>query len=164
MSSYAGPCARQPPERRDIRDGERSRPVGFPPGPKGQWLLGNLPAYARDLLGFLTGCSQQYGDIVGLRLGATKAVLLNHPDQIEHVLVTGQEDFIKYRFFWRHVTRVFGNGLLTSSGDLWQHQHRLMAPAFGSNDWLSPQTGWFAAPTGFWIAGARVKSGTSART
>jgi Cytochrome P450 len=99
-----------------------ARPVGFPPGPKGQWLLGNLPAYARDLLGFLTGCSQQYGDIVGLRLGATKAVLLNHPDQIEHVLVTGQEDFIKYRFFWRHVTRVFGNGLLTSSGDLWQHQ------------------------------------------
>lgn len=107
-----------------------ARPVGFPPGPKGQWLLGNLPAYARDLLGFLTGCSQQYGDIVGLCLGATKAVLLNHPDQIEHVLVTGQEDFIKYRFFWRHVTRVFGNGLLTSSGDLWQHQHRLMAPAF----------------------------------
>jgi cytochrome P450 len=106
------------------------RPSGFPPGPKGHWLLGNLPAYGRDLLGFLTGCSQHYGDIVGLRLGATKAVLLNHPDQIEEVLVTGQEDFVKYRFFWRHVTRVFGNGLLTSSGDLWQHQHRLMAPAF----------------------------------
>jgi cytochrome P450 len=28
------------------------------------------------------------------------------------------------------VTRVFGNGLLTSAGSLWQRQHALMAPAF----------------------------------
>lgn len=101
-----------------------------PPGPKGHWLFGNLPAYARDLLGFLSACAQPHGDIVGLRLGATRAVLLNHPDQIEQVLVAGEGGFVKYRLFWRHVTRLFGNGLLTSKGDLWQHQHRLMAPAF----------------------------------
>ncbi len=102
----------------------------MPPGPKGHMLLGNLPAYRRDLLGFLTSSAREYGDIVRLRLGATAAVLLNHPDQIEQVLATRQGEFAKYRFFWRHVTRVFGNGLLTSTGDLWQRQHHLMAPAF----------------------------------
>ncbi len=102
----------------------------MPPGPQGHWLLGNLPAYGCDLLGFLAGAAKEYGDIVGLRLGPTRALLLNHPDQIEQVLVTRQHEYAKYRFFWRHVTRLFGYGLLTSSGDLWKRQHQLMAPAF----------------------------------
>jgi cytochrome P450 len=102
----------------------------IPPGPKGSWLLGNLPDFKGDLLGFLTRCAREHGDIVSLRLGTTPAVLLNHPDQIEQVLVSRHAEFIKYRFFWRHVTRVFGNGLLTSAGDLWRQQHALMAPAF----------------------------------
>jgi cytochrome P450 len=102
----------------------------LPPGPKGYWVLGNLPDFVSDLLGFLSRCGRDYGDIVSLRLGRHPAVLLNHPDQIEEVLVSRQAEFIKYRFFWRHVTRVFGNGLLTSGGDLWRRQHTLMAPAF----------------------------------
>jgi cytochrome P450 len=92
-------------------------------------LLGNLPDFASDLLGFLTRCARDYGDIVRLRLSTTPAVLLNHPNHIEQVLVTRQTEFTKYRFFWRHVTRVFGNGLLTSTGNLWR-QHALMSPAF----------------------------------
>lgn len=102
----------------------------IPPGPRGYWVLGNLPDFAGDLLGFLTRCARDYGDIVRLRLGTSPAVLLNRPNQIEQVLVTRQAEFVKYRFFWRHVTRVFGNGLLTSAGSLWQRQHALMAPAF----------------------------------
>lgn len=102
----------------------------IPPGPNGYWVVGNLPDFMGDLFGFLTRCARDHGDIVSLRLGPHPAVLLSHPDQIEEVLVSRQADFIKYRFFWRHVTRVFGNGLLTSAGELWQRQHTLMAPAF----------------------------------
>jgi cytochrome P450 len=102
----------------------------IPPGPEGSWLLGHLPDFKGNLLGFLTRCAREHGDVVSLRLGTTPAVLLNHPDQIEQVLVSRHADFIKYRFFWRHVTRVFGNGLLTSAGDLWRQQHALIAPAF----------------------------------
>ena len=131
----------------------------IPPGPRGYWVLGNLPDFAGDLLGFLTRCARDYGDIVRLRLGTSPAVLLNRPNQIEQVLVTRQAEFVKYRFFWRHVTRVFGNGLLTSAGSLWQWQHALMAPAFRQSAWLCPWIRWSAAQTGFSTVGKMAKSG-----
>jgi cytochrome P450 len=105
--------------------------------------------FAGDLLGFLTRCARDYGDIVRLRLGTSPAVLLDRPNQIEQVLVTRQAEFVKYRFFWRHVTRVFGNGLLTSAGSLWQRQHALMAPAFRQSAWLCPWIRWSAAKPAF---------------
>ena len=40
-----------------------------PPGPKGSFVLGNLPDFARDLLGFFTACARRHGDVVSLRLG-----------------------------------------------------------------------------------------------
>ena len=102
-----------------------------PPGPRGHWLLGSLPEFRSDLLGLLSAAAREYGDVVRLRVGpATKLLLLNHPDRIEEVLATREGEFAKHRFFWRHVSRLFGNGLLTSSGELWKRQHRLIAPAF----------------------------------
>jgi cytochrome P450 len=84
----------------------------------------------RDILGFFTQCARQYGDVVGLRLAAWPAVLLNHPDLVEHVLVKNHQNFVKHRFFWRHVRAIFGQGLLTSEGEFWLRQRRLAAPAF----------------------------------
>jgi cytochrome P450 len=101
-----------------------------PPGPKGLPLLGNLPELARDLLGFFGRCSREYGEIVGFRLGMWPALLLSNPRDIEQVLVKEHHNFVKHRFFWRHVTAIFGNGLLTSEGDVWVRQRHLAAPAF----------------------------------
>ena len=102
----------------------------LPPGPRGHWLVGSLPEFGRDILGFLTRCAGEYGDIVQFRLGRRPAYLLNHPDLIEQVLVDKQGTFIKHSFFWRHARRLFGQGLLTSEGEHWRRQHRLIAPAF----------------------------------
>ncbi|HEX9149267.1 MAG TPA: cytochrome P450 [Thermoanaerobaculia bacterium] len=101
-----------------------------PPGPPGRLLLGNLPDFARDVLGFLTFCAREYGDVTRMRLGRYDAYLFNHPDLVDEVLRKQRENFIKHRFFWRHVTAIFGTGLLTSEGDFWLHQRRLAAPAF----------------------------------
>src|SRR5438128_12558666 len=79
----------------------------LPPGPKGHFLLGNLPEFGKDLLGFITQCAREYGDIVRLRLANRVAYLLNHP-----------------------VKAVFGSGLLTSEGDFWLRERRLCQPAF----------------------------------
>src|SRR3989442_726537 len=102
----------------------------LPPGPKGHFLLGNLPEFGKDLLGFITQCAREYGDIVRLRLANRVAYLLNHPDYMEYVLVTNHRNFVKNSFFWRHVKAVFGSGLLTSEGDFWLRDRRLCQPAF----------------------------------
>jgi cytochrome P450 len=101
-----------------------------PPGPPGRFLLGNLPDFARDVLGYFTFCAREYGDVTRLRLGLYDAYLFNHPDLVDEVLRKQRENFIKHRFFWRHVTAIFGTGLLTSEGEFWLRQRRLAAPAF----------------------------------
>jgi cytochrome P450 len=101
-----------------------------PPGPKGHFLVGNLPELGADILGLFTSCARDYGDVAYLSLAGWPAVVLSHPDHIEHVLVTDHRNFIKHRFFWRHVRGIFGNGLLTSEGDFWLRQRRLAQPSF----------------------------------
>lgn len=103
---------------------------GGPPGPAGHFLLGNLPEFAHDVLGFFTRCAREYGPVVRMRLGTREAWMLNDPEDIEYVLVGNQRNFIKHSWFWRHVTAVFGQGLLTNEGDAWLRQRRLIQPAF----------------------------------
>lgn len=101
-----------------------------PPGPRGHFLLGSLPEFARDILGFFERCIREHGDVVFLNLAGSKVLLLNRPADIETVLLTNRTNFIKHTFFWKHVTAIFGNGLLTAEGDFWLRQRRLAAPAF----------------------------------
>lgn len=102
----------------------------YPPGPPAHLLVGNLPEFGADLLGFFTQCARDYGDVVGLRLGTRRAYLLNHPGHVEQVFVKDNRNFVKHTWFWRHVPAIFGQGLLTSEGDVWLRQRRLMQPAF----------------------------------
>jgi cytochrome P450 len=99
-------------------------------GPPGHFLLGNLPDFATDILAFFTKCAREYGDFVPIRLAQNRAVIINHPDYIEQVLVTNSRHFRKHRFFWRHVRAIFGEGLLTSEGEYWLRQRRMAQPAF----------------------------------
>jgi cytochrome P450 len=82
------------------------------------------------MLGFFANCARQYGDVVSLRLAGFPACLLNHPKHFEYVLISNHRNFIKHSFFWRHVTSLFGESLLTSEGDSWLRRRRLAAPAF----------------------------------
>jgi cytochrome P450 len=104
----------------------------LPPGPKGNWLLGNLPAFRRDILGMFLQSAREYGDVVRIRIPNMNSYLISHPDDIEYVLVTANRNFKKHKV-WRHLTSLFGTGLLTSEGDFWIRQRRLAQPAFHRN-------------------------------
>jgi cytochrome P450 len=100
-----------------------------PPGPRGHWLLGNLPAWRADILGFYSRCARDYGDIVAMRIADRRVALVSHPDGIEEVLATRNRHFVK-NFAQRMLAPWLGNGLLLSEGDFWLRQRRLMQPAF----------------------------------
>ncbi len=100
----------------------------LPPGPKGHFLVGVLPEYSRNPLGFFSHCAKTYGDIVYLG-GWIPSYLLNHPDLIEQMLVSQQHNLIKSRL--GNITKpLLGNGLLMSEGDFWKQQRHLIQPAF----------------------------------
>src|SRR2546427_93844 len=102
----------------------------LPPGPKGHPILGVMPEFNRDTLGFITRC-RDYGDVVRARFLYITCYFLYNPDDIEYILSTNAKNFIKsmsVRSNFFH--RLIGNGLLTSEGDFWRRQRRLAQPAF----------------------------------
>jgi cytochrome P450 len=103
--------------------------ASLPRGPGSHAFLGSLRDFNRDQLGFYARCAREYGDVVPVRLGPSRGLLIYHPDAIEEVLVARNRDFIKTRGV-RLLRALLGDGLVVAEGDLWLRQRRLMQPAF----------------------------------
>ncbi|MGB7848637.1 MAG: cytochrome P450, partial [Candidatus Acidiferrum sp.] len=101
----------------------------YPPGPEPGFFDGLRSPIRRDPLPFMERVFRNYGDIVCLRFFHIRTFLLFHPDHIEDVIVNNAHKFIKGRVL-RANRHIFGNGLLTSEGDFWLRQRRMMQPAF----------------------------------
>jgi cytochrome P450 len=71
------------------------------------------------------------GDAVPVELAAGwRFLLLNHPEDIEHVLVHNRQ-FPKRHPFLKEMKRLIGEGLATSDGELWRRQRRAVQQALG---------------------------------
>src|SRR6266850_8488987 len=101
----------------------------LPRGPQGHLLIGSLPEFRRDMLGFLVACARDYGDVVPIRVVNRRLILLSHPDLIEEVLTARARHTTKTAIL-NMLRPVLGDGLLLSEGDSWLRQRRLMQPAF----------------------------------
>src|SRR5215469_18767877 len=93
--------------------------LALPPGPKGHFLVGNLPMLAGDCLTTIENWAREYGDIFFHRAVGLRVCYLTHPDYVEDVLVTRNHNFVK-GMGMRVNRRFFGQGLLTSEGELWR--------------------------------------------
>lgn len=101
--------------------------VLIPPGPKAHFLSGHLSEMRRDLLGFYLRSAREHGDCITLRFGLKRIFFVNHPTLIEQVLHS--RNFTKH-YALRMNRLLLGNGLLTSEGDFWLRQRRLIQPVF----------------------------------
>jgi cytochrome P450 len=101
----------------------------LPPGPRGTLFLGSLLEAWRDPIGTMTRAVAEHGDVVCMRFGPLRYVLLNDPDAVHHVLVENAKNYVKSRNY-QGLKLVLGQGLLTSEGEHWRRQRRLAQPAF----------------------------------
>jgi cytochrome P450 len=85
----------------------------------------------RDPLRFFVWLTQTYGDIVQYRSSLEPAYLINHPEFIQHVLLSNATNYNKDTFLNKHlIESVAGQGLLTSENPLWRQQRQVIQPAF----------------------------------
>lgn len=105
-------------------------PPARPPSPKGHWLLGHLPEYQKDTLGYERHVAREFGDVVAIRWLNRHAFLISHPDHVRQVLVDDAAKFHKAPIYRELLSYFLGNGLLTSDGEFWRRQRKLAQPAF----------------------------------
>jgi len=84
----------------------------------------------RDPVGLLMRTARDYGGIARLKLGPQVAFLISKPDYLKRVYLDHSKNYLKQTKAWKIFQLIFGQGLLTSEGELWRKQRRLMQPGF----------------------------------
>ena len=103
------------------------RPIPTLPGLP---LIGVLPQLTRDPLAFLTRAARDHGDVVRVPLGRrAKTYLVSDPRLIEEVHVHSNRRYFKGPPY-NALRHLLGNGLVTSDGEGWLHQRRMIQPLF----------------------------------
>ena len=98
----------------------------LPPSP----ARAQVRSLVRDPLRFFLTIAAEYGDVVCYRPAPDTAYLINHPDHVRHVLVDNNRNYSKETHSNQIFKRVVADGLLTSEGETWRKQRRMMQPAF----------------------------------
>ncbi len=99
------------------------------PGPPGYLGVSNVVRFVSNQLVFLRELADRHGDVVALRLLGRPWFLVSHPDDIEAVMVTHARVMLRDEYA-AVLERALGLGLVTSDGDLWKRQRKLMSHAF----------------------------------
>lgn len=108
-----------------------SLPPGPPPRTKG--LLSSLRYYSNfiaDPFAFISARFDQYGDLYCAPNPDGALYVLRHPDHLREVLLTRADDFSKAHSAFDSLLQVLGDSLLTSDGENWKRQRRMVQPAF----------------------------------
>ncbi|BFV60901.1 cytochrome P450 [Kitasatospora sp. CMC57] len=130
----------------------------LPPGPPATRTVGLLARMARDRLSVMTSAALGYGDAVRLPLGPKTLFFFNHPDHAKRVLADNAANYHK-GIGLVHARRALGDGLLTSEGELWRAQRKVIQPVFQPKR-ISRQTGVIAEEAAKLVARLRARAGS----
>lgn len=114
------------------------KPASEAPGPPGLPLVGSAPDLLKDILGTSLRGMHDYGNVVRYLAGPpgrfrVTAYGICHPDDVQHVLAAGANRYAKQDSAYIQLRALVGNGLLTSEGETWKRQKRLVQPLFTHN-------------------------------
>jgi cytochrome P450 len=101
--------------------------LALPPGPTAGFDLGG----SEESLALMRECFSRYGDIYRI-FAPSRGVynyVINHPRDIKTVLLSNHRNYTKGEGMDR-VKILLGNGIMTSEGDFWRRQRRMMQPSF----------------------------------
>src|SRR5690349_19886024 len=96
----------------------------------GRWP-GVMRQVQREPLNLYRSAWREHGDYVRLRaFPGAYFYLVSAPSAIEHVLVGGAKNYRKPDIFYKSVRLLTGQGTLTSDGDAWRKQRKVVQPVF----------------------------------
>jgi cytochrome P450 len=88
-------------------------------------------AMARNPVQVLSRYNEIFGDTFWIRLGGLKEAMVTiDPDVIQHVLKTNAENYQKSEIQVKRMGHFLGKGLLTTEGEAWRTQRRLIQTGF----------------------------------
>ncbi|MEP6885737.1 MAG: cytochrome P450 [Gammaproteobacteria bacterium] len=101
--------------------------LALPPGPAEGFDLGG----SDESLVRLRRYFAEFGDLYRVFAPARGVYnyVINHPDDIKRVLLSNHRNYTKGEGMDR-VKILLGNGIMTSEGDFWRRQRRMMQPSF----------------------------------
>ena len=101
--------------------------MALPPGPAEGFDLGGSEAS----LTLMRECFARFGDVYRVFAPARGVYnyVINHPSDVKRVLLSNHRNYTKGEGMDR-VKILLGNGIMTSEGDLWRRQRRMMQPSF----------------------------------
>jgi cytochrome P450 len=139
----------------------------LPPGPpprSASWLEAAryVWGFTTDPVGFVRSRFDRYGDVYFVDNPGRGLFVLRHPEHFHEVLVSRASAFGKAHDAFKQLGTVLGDGLLTSDGDDWKRQRRMVGPAFSPVrlvGYARAMTDESARTESRWIAGRTLDVG-----
>ena len=95
----------------------------IPPGP-------HEPYAGEDLFAWMKRNFDRYGEIYRASIFGSEIYVVNEPDFCARILRSNWQNYLRKGLVVRRIALALGNNLITSNGEDWVRQRRIMQPAF----------------------------------
>ena len=92
--------------------------------------LGHIIDFKKDVLASMRQMAQKHPELVQLRVGPKRLIMVQHPELVREVLVKRAAEFPKAAPFRGTLSKALGNGLVPSDGKFHAGQRKMMQSLF----------------------------------